>query len=217
MTAGLPQLVAEPFDAVEAAAITEDLREIGKYAVELVGTFCLLLTVSVAVCVADPVVVVAVGVVLMAMIYMGGRRVGTHFNPAITLAALLWGGMALREATRYWCAQFVAGLCAAVALRVLLSPAQLSNATAMMLSGRTLVAALAAEVLFTFVVSYVVFSCAGRPGGEPNTLSDFAVGVAVVAGAVDVTAMAGDVYLVSQVVAGALAAIVYLTFGSASG
>jgi aquaporin Z len=215
MTAFPPQVLAEPFDAVATTAIGENSEAIGKYALELLGTFCLLVTVGVTMCTANPFAALGVGAVLMAMIYAGAHQAGAHFNPAITLGALLWGRISLRAAAGHWCAQFAAGLCAVLAWHVIVDPQRIAAASAITLSGRPLMAALAAEALFTLVLSYVVFSCATAGRKPSNPLSDFAVGVAVIAGAVDVGALLGDVFMVSQIIAGATAGIAFLTFGSA--
>jgi len=74
----------------------------------------------------------------------------------------------------------------------------------------------AAELLFTFVLGYVVFSCIESPRDAPNTLWHFAICVAVVAGTVDFAALFGGVFLVSQVIAGAFTAIAFLIFGAAA-
>ena len=85
-----------------------------------------------------------------------------------------------------------------------------------MLSGRALVAVFAAELLFTFVLGYVVFSCVEPAKDAPKTVWDLAVGVGLVAGTVDFAALFGAVFLVSQVIAGAFTGIAFLTFGSAA-
>ena len=79
-----------------------------------------------------------------------------------------------------------------------------------------MVAAFGAELLLTFVLGYVVFSCVESASDAPNTLWHLAIGVALVAGTVDFAALFGAVFLVSQVVAGAFTGIAFLTFGSAS-
>jgi aquaporin Z len=201
--------------AVEFAVPAENSRVTGRYVIEALGTFLLLSTVGIALSTANPLAALGIGAVLMAMIYAGGHRVSGHYNPAVTMAALVRGRILLNEAAAYWCAQIAAGLGAAMVLRVIAGPGQIENPTAMMLGGRTLVAALAAELLFTFVLSYVVISCVSRDSVSSNTLSELAIGVAVVAGTVDIGALCGDVYLVSQVVAGAFAGIAFLTFGVA--
>ena len=214
MTVWQRQLLAEPFDGNESTAIIEHLDAIGKYALELLGTFCLLVTVGVAMCVADPFAAVALGGVLMAMIYAGAQQAGAHFSPAITLAGVLWGRISLRAAAGHWCAQFAAGLGAVLVWHVIIDPRRMAAVTATTLTGRPLLAAFVAAALFTMVLSYVVFSC-GSDGPRPsNLMSDLAVGVGVIAAAVDVGACLGDVFLVSQIIAGAIAALAFLTFGS---
>ena len=195
-------------------ALGENLRTLDKYVVEAVGTFGLVVTVGVGLCSRSPFAALAIGAVLMALIYASGRRVGAHFNPAITLAAALRGRIAFGEAAAYWSAQLAAGLCAAMATAFIVGPGQSEAVTEMMVGGRTLVASFGAELLFTLVLAYVVFSCFDPPRRAPDSVWHFAIGVAVLAGAVDFAALFGGVYLVSQVIAGVFTAIAFLTFGS---
>jgi aquaporin Z len=53
-----------------------------KYVVELIGTFFLVLTVGTTVSAGLAVAPLAIGAVLMAMIFAGGHASGGHFNPA---------------------------------------------------------------------------------------------------------------------------------------
>jgi len=187
-----------------------------KYAVEAFGTFGLVLTVGVGLCTRTPIAALGVGAVLMVLIYAGGHRVGAHFNPAITLAAALWGRIPYGGAVAYWLAQLAAGLCAAVATRLIVGSSQSETVMDMLLSGHALVAALGAELLFVFVLAYVVFSRGERPRDTPNTVWHLAIGVAVMTGTMDFAALVGGVYLVGQVIAGAFTGIAFLTFGSAA-
>ena len=208
-----PHWLAEPYTPT---ALVVNPRSLAKYGIEALGTFGLVLTVGVGLCGGSPYGAVGIGAVLMALIYAGGHRAGAHFNPAVTLAAAMWGRMPFREAAAYWLAQFAGGLCAAIVLRLIVGSGQSEAVTEMMLSGRVLVAAFGAELLFTFVLGYVVFSCLESPRDEPNTVWHMAIGVALVAGTVDIAALFGDVFLVSQLIAGAFTGIAFLTFGSAT-
>jgi aquaporin Z len=198
-----------------SSAVVAKPRMLDTYAVEALGTFGLVLTVGVGLASRTPFAALGIGAVLMALIYAGGHRIGAHFNPAITLAAAVWGRIPFGEAAAHWLAQLAAGLCAAIATRLVIGTGQSETVTEMMLSGRILVAASGAELLFAFVLAYVVFSCSESPRDAPNRLRHFAIGVAVVAGTVDFAALFGGVYLVSQVIAGAFTGIAFLTFGSA--
>jgi aquaporin Z len=213
MSMTAPQLLAEPFSTLESTASAAESRA-APFVLEALGTFCLLTTVGVAMCIANPFGALGVGAVLMAMIYAGSHRAGAHFSPAITLAALLWGRISLRDAARYWCAQLAAGVCAALSWHVIVGAGRMEAATSLMLGGRILVAALAAQLLCTLVLSHVLLSCVASGRDVSPAVSDVAIGVAVIAGAVDVGAVLGSVYIVSQIIAGAIAGIAFLAFGS---
>src|SRR5882757_8771889 len=208
-----PERTVEPYPPV---VLLETPRTLYKYVIEALGTFSLVLTVGVALCTGTPFAALAIGAVLMALIYAGGHRTGAHFNPAITLAAAMWGRIPFREAAAYWLVQLAAALCAAIAWRPIVGSGQSESVTEMMLSGRALVGAFGAELLFTFVLGYVVFSCVAPPRDAPNTLWHLAICVAVVVGTVDLAAMFGGVFLVSQVIAGAFTGIAFLVLGSAA-
>src|ERR687889_435347 len=64
---------------------------VGKYATELIGTFVFLFTIAAAVLSASPLAPLAIGSVLMVMIYAGGHVSGGHYNPAVTLGVWLRG------------------------------------------------------------------------------------------------------------------------------
>jgi aquaporin Z len=198
------------------SAIAEKTRALDRYAVEALGTFGLVLTVGVGLCSRAPVAALGIGGVVMALIYAAGVRVGAHFNPAITLAASMWGRIPYGVAAAYWAAQFGAGMCAAIVTRLVVGSGQSEAALEMMLSGRALVASFGAALLFAFVLAYVVFGCAQTRRVESNIVWHLAIGVAVVAGTVDFAALFGGVYLVSQVIVGAFTGIAFVAFGSAA-
>jgi aquaporin Z len=203
-------------DAYPPSAIVEKRRMLDRYAVEALGTFGLVSTVGVGICSGTSFAVLGIGAVLMTLIYAAGYRTGAHFNPAITLAAAVWGRIPFREAAARWLIQLAAGLCAAIVTRLIIGSGQSEAVTQMMLSGRALVAAFGAELLFTFVLGYVVFSCVESAKGAPDTVWHLAIGIALVAGTVDFAALFGSEFLVSQVIAGAFTGIAFLTFGCAA-
>jgi aquaporin Z len=197
-----------------SSAPVERPGTLDKYTIEALGTFGLALTVGVGLCSRTPLAALGIGVVLMALIYAGGLGTGAHFNPAITLAAALWGRMPFGEAAAFWLVQLVAGLCAAIATRLIVGSGQSDAVMEMMLSGRVLVTAFTAELLFAFVLASVVYSCVEPRRDAPNSVWHLAIGIAVVAGMVDFAPLFGGVYLVSQLIAGAFTGIAFLTFGS---
>jgi len=70
-----------------------------QYAMEFIGTFFLTLAISL---VGNP---ITVGLMLMAMIYVGGHVSGAHFNPAISFACFIHNRMQLAEMGMYIVAQ----------------------------------------------------------------------------------------------------------------
>jgi aquaporin Z len=63
----------------------------------------------------------AFGLGLMAAIAIGGHASGGHYNPAVTLAALLDGRVTWKDAIGYAIAQLIGALGAAVGIRLLVS------------------------------------------------------------------------------------------------
>ncbi len=80
-----------------------------KYITEFIGTFFLTFTVGMVVLGGKgDFAPLAIGSVLMVMIFAGGHISGGHYNPAVTLAVLLRGKITLRDAgtlydrTNFW-------------------------------------------------------------------------------------------------------------------
>src|ERR1700745_3207241 len=119
-------------------------RTTRKLVVEFIGTFFLVFTVGASVRTGTSLAPLAIGAALMVMVYAGGHISGGHFNPAVTIAALVRGRIDARDAVGYWVAQLVAGVLAALVARVVVNPARITTHT---LSGRT-GAAFLAELLF---------------------------------------------------------------------
>ncbi|HRB98335.1 MAG TPA: aquaporin, partial [Nitrosomonas sp.] len=64
-----------------------------KFMTEFIGTFFLVLTIGLTVIPGNAGVIapLAIGSVLMALVYAGGHISGAHYNPAVTLAVLMRG------------------------------------------------------------------------------------------------------------------------------
>ncbi|HWF29232.1 MAG TPA: aquaporin [Mycobacterium sp.] len=216
----------------ESTKVTSAPRPSVKYAVEAIGTFFLVFTVGAAVGSGSPFAPLSIGAVLMVMIYAGGHLSGGHYNPAVTLAVLVRRRIRLRDAVAYWLVQFGAALLAATVVRGIIDPTRVATTATTTLSGRTLVAAFAVELLFTFALCYVVLNVTTSKHHPDNSFYGLAIGFTVLAGAFAVGSISGGafnpsvtlgaavmhifawptlwVYLVAQVLGGIAAGVTFL-------
>ena len=198
-----------------------------KLVVEFIGTFFLVFTVGASVRTGTSLAPLAIGAVLMVMVYAGGHISGGHYNPAVTMAALVRGRIGAGDAIGYWMAQLVAGLLAAVVVGVTVSASQ---AHALAPHGHALTSALIVEFLYTFALAYVVLNVATSKDHPDNSFYGLAIGFTVLVGAVSVGGISGGafnpavvlggaamglfawstlIYLVPQLIAGAAAGLVF--------
>src|SRR5262245_48424493 len=86
------------------------LLYMNKLLTEFLGTFFLVFTIGLTVLEpgAGNLTPLAVGSVLMVMIYAGGHVSGAHYNPAVSLAVCLRGRCSAGEAVRYCAVQVAA-------------------------------------------------------------------------------------------------------------
>ncbi|MFI6169598.1 aquaporin [Nocardia sp. NPDC051052] len=162
-----------------------------KLTVEGIGTFFLVFTVGSAVRSGSSLAPLAIGAVLMVMVYAGGHISGAHYNPAVTLAALVRGRIKPLAAVGYWIIQLVAGVVAAVVVRLVVGVAP---GRALSPTGHLLVDALVAELLFTFALAYVVLNVATSADHPNNSFYGLAIGFTVAAGAVAVGGISGGAF-----------------------
>jgi aquaporin Z len=124
----------------------------------------------------------------------GVRRracLGAHYNPAVSLAALVRGRLSTADLIPYWVAQLLGAAAAAGVAVFLINP---ESTDALSLSGRDLWAALAAEFIFTFLLCYVVLNVATSSDHPDNSFYGLAIGFTVLAGAVAVGGISGGAF-----------------------
>jgi aquaporin Z len=160
-----------------------------KYLVEFIGTFFLVLTIGCTVVPGSSGVIapLAIGGVLMAMIFAGGHISGAHYNPAITLAVWMRGRCDTKDIGPYMAAQASAALLAAIVVGFMVgqgSPKPIDN----------IPAALLAEFLFTFALGYVVLKVATAKGTSGNSFYGLAIGMTVMGGAFAVGGISGGAF-----------------------
>ena len=149
-----------------------------KYITEFIGTFFLVITVGLTVIgAAGPMTSLAIGAVLMVMIYAGGHISGGHYNPAVTLAVLIRGRINIMDAIAYILVQV--GGAAAAALVVKYFLANKMPAEAVLNPDPT--KALIAELIGTFALAYVVLNVATAKANANNSYFGLAIGFTVTA------------------------------------
>jgi len=163
---------------------------VNKYIVEFIGTFFLVLTIGCTVIPGAQGVIapLAIGSVLMVMIFAGGHISGGHYNPAVTLGVWIRGRCDTKDVLPYWIAQIVAAFIAAVVTKFLVgSP----KGPAMTLAVGP---AFVAEFLFTFALVFVVVNVATAKGTSGNSFYGLAIGFTVLAGAFAVGSISGGAF-----------------------
>ena len=162
-----------------------------KLLVEFIGTFFLVTTIGLVVLPpgdAGAMAPLAIGSVLMVMVFAGGHVSGAHYNPAVTLAIFLRGKCTDKDLVQYWIAQLLAGAVAAAVVLVLKDRPTTEPA------GTSVAAALVAELLFTFALCYVVLNVATARETAGNSYFGLAIGFTVMVGAYAVGPISGGVF-----------------------
>jgi aquaporin Z len=164
-------------------------RPVRKAAAEFVGTFFLVLTVGATGIAAGPGVIapLAIGSILMVMIYAGGHVSGAHYNPAVTVAVLVRGRCGPRELLLYWLSQLAAAVAAAAIVLYFKTKAAVPFVAA-------IGAGSAAEFLNTFALCYVILNVATSKATAGNSYFGLAIGFTVMAGAFAVGDVSGAAF-----------------------
>jgi aquaporin Z len=161
-----------------------------KLLTEAIGTFFLVLTVGLTVVQGTPFAPLAIGAVLMVMVYMGGHISGGHYNPAVSLAVLLRGKLDAKDFVGYVAVQLAGAIVATLVVRVILGTTFAPAPTA----GVQVVAALLVELLFTFALALVVLQTATSDRTQGNSYFGLAIGFTVMVGAFAGGAISGGAF-----------------------
>ena len=150
-----------------------------KCLVEFIGAFFLIFTVGCTVFSGGEGVIpaIAIGFVLMVMVYAGGHVSGGHYNPAVSFVAAVGGALPWKDMVPYWVAQLLGGVVAAYAVMDLVTVPAVTEET-FDICGLVLF-----EFLFTFALCYVVLHTATDKDTEGNSFYGLAIGSTVLVGA----------------------------------
>ena len=187
-----------------AVAAPEWAVHVRKYAVEAIGAFFLTFVVAMSVLSGSVFTPLAAGAALMVMIYAGGHISGGHYNPAVTMGALVRGRIGIGDAVPYWIAQVVGGVVAGVIARAVVNPPAV---TALTLSGHAEAAGAVVELVATFALCYVMLNVATSKDQPGNGFFGLAIGFTVTAGAFAVGGISGGVFNPAVALGGATAGI----------
>lgn len=160
-----------------------------KFIVECIGTFFLLLTIGLTVIPGSAGVIapLAIGSMLMVLVYAGGHISGAHYNPAVTLAVLIRGKCTMADVPVYLTAQILGAIAGALTAQFLVGS---GTAAATIDVTKSLIA----EFLFTFALAYVVLNVATAKGTSGNSFYGLAIGFVVMAGAFSVGGISGGAF-----------------------
>lgn len=155
-----------------------------RYLVEFIGTFFLVLTIGLS---QSP---LAIGAVLVAMVYMGGYISGAHYNPAVTFAVWMRGKIKGSVAGWYVLSQLLGAVIAAKTYWLLHG----TFFTVLPGADVSFVTAALAEAIFTFALTSVVLHSAVTKKTEGNDYYGLAIGLVVMAGAFSVGGISGGAF-----------------------
>jgi aquaporin Z len=154
------------------------------YIVELIGTFFLVLVIGLT---GNP---LAIGAILIAMVYMGGHISGAHYNPAVTFAIFIRKKINMNDAMMYILFQFAGALLAAFTY-YLIKGTTFASAPATEASNMS---SLLVEIAFTFALVSVVLNVATSKKTLGNNFYGLAIGLTVMAGAFAGGPISGGVF-----------------------
>jgi len=154
------------------------------YIVELIGTFFLVLVIGLT---GNP---IAIGCILMVMVYMGGHVSGAHYNPAVTLGVMMRGKIEGKDAVMYMVFQVIGAMLAAL-LYYMLNGATFAPAPA---ADINVVKVLVVEAVFTFALVSVVLNVATHSKTEGNSYYGLAIGFTILAAAFAGGGISGGAY-----------------------
>ena len=150
-----------------------------KCLVEFIGTFFLVLTIG---CASFPnsqnaFPPMAIGFILMVMVYAGGHVSGGHYNPAVSLAAAIRGALSWKDLIPYIITQAIGGVLAALLVTYIVAIPPYAAEASFTITPMTI-----CEFLFTFALCYTVLHTATSNDTKGNSYYGLAIGSVVLAG-----------------------------------
>ena len=153
-----------------------------KYTIEFLGTFFLVLIIGLS---QNP---VAIGLGLAVLVYMGAHISGAHYNPVVSLAMLINNQIELKEFSFYLASQLLGSVVATYFIMLL------GNDFNVVSNTNDISSFFIAEILFTFLLVFVILNVALNKNLKGNQFYGLAIGLTVTAGAFTVGNISGAVF-----------------------
>ena len=153
-----------------------------KYIIEFLGTFFLVLIIGLS---QNP---LAIGLGLAVLVYMGAHISGAHYNPVVSLAMLVNDQIELKEFSFYLASQLLGSVVATYFIMLLGNDFEVISNT------NDISSFFVAEILFTFLLVFVILNVALNKNLEGNQFYGLAIGLTVTAGAFAVGNISGAVF-----------------------
>ena len=153
-----------------------------KYIIEFLGTFFLVLIIGLS---QNP---VAIGLGLAVLVYMGAHISGAHYNPVVSLAMLINNQIELKEFSFYLASQLLGSVVATYFIMLL------GNDFNVVSNTNDISSFFVAEILFTFLLVFVILNVALNKNLKGNQFYGLAIGLTVTAGAFSVGNISGAVF-----------------------
>ncbi len=154
------------------------------YLMEFIGAMFLVMAIGLT---GNP---LAIGAMLMVMIYMGGHVSGAHYNPAVTLSVFLRGKLKSKEIPGYMISQVLGAFAGAAIVYYFIGKTFAPAPGTSVLFWQ----AVLAEALFTFALCSVVLSVATAKKMAGNYVYGLAIGFTVLASAYAVGSISGGAF-----------------------
>jgi aquaporin Z len=142
-----------------------------RYVMEFVGTFFLTVAISL---IGNP---IAIGLMLMAMIYVGGHVSGAHFNPAISFACFVQNRMKAADMGMYIAAQSLGATLALCFFMMITN----NSFTLDMVPGSPMFGPMAIEALLVLVLCWVYLTMNVSNRYKDTAIAGFVIGLTLMA------------------------------------
>ncbi len=154
------------------------------YVMEFIGTMFWVMAAGMT---GDP---LAIGLMIMVMVYMGAHVSGAHYNPAVTISVWIRAKLPRKQVLGYMAAQ-VAGAIVAALICYYFNEETFAPAPGLNVS---FAKAFLAELMFTFALVSVVLNVTTTKRLEGNCAYGLAIGFTLVASAYTVGGLSGGVF-----------------------